>query len=266
VREYKPFPQTGLYSSEDVNGKGALKMLEVLGGLDWASIVVSIGGAAAAAWIAARLSVKHAQKLFSTENSKEEIIKAIGLAELYADRLIPPLTRIYETYGNIPELQDILKKLNAHRRRGDLQFTYNEMFRIFKESEISLALKIIRDVSDKAGITYEKNTLLNNLEYFSMYFNTNVADSDTVYQSLHQTYLGLVTWLYLDISTRNREPKDHYFTNVILLFNAWNKEYNTQAKAEESVIADHIDGMLAMSHHTEAELENIKKKPMPYKK
>jgi hypothetical protein len=234
--------------------------------LDLPTIIVSIGGAAAAAWIAARLSVKHAQKLFSTENSKAEIIKAIELAEVYAKEIIPSVTRICEVYESSPELFELLKRLHNFRKQNDLRFTRAESLTFFKKDELNSATKILNRISNEKGIIREKNVLLNRLEYFSMYFNTNTADHDTVYQSLHQSYFSIVIWMYFDISSRNKAPKDHYFTNIITLFNTWNNIYLSQEAAEISVLADHLDSMDAVSDYTESKLENIKRKPKPYKK
>ncbi|WP_085829061.1 DUF4760 domain-containing protein [Clostridium massiliodielmoense] len=74
--------------------------------------------------------------------------------------------------------------------------------------------------------------ILNQLEYFAMNFNSNIADERTVYQSLHQTFLGLVKLLYFRISEVNNSGKDKYYTNIIDLFNKWADRYNKQQQQE----------------------------------
>ena len=65
------------------------------------------------------------------------------------------------------------------------------------------------------------NHVLNSLEYFAMYLTNGVADESVVYQSLHQTYLRAVRSLYIEISSKNINPKDMYFTNITNLYIKW---------------------------------------------
>lgn len=64
---------------------------------------------------------------------------------------------------------------------------------------------------------------LNKLEYFCMYFNSGVADEETVYQSLHQSFLEMVKVLYFKIASGNKTGKDKYYTNIIELYNKWSE-------------------------------------------
>lgn len=63
----------------------------------------------------------------------------------------------------------------------------------------------------------------NNLEYFSMYFNSNLAKSDAVYESLHQTYTDFVKFLYPFIAEHNRRDDytRKYFTHIKELYCSW---------------------------------------------
>ena len=65
-----------------------------------------------------------------------------------------------------------------------------------------------------------------------MYFNTGIADEDTVYQSLHQSFLSIIKVLYVDIATRNQTGKDKYYTNIIKLYNNWAEKYYESSKME----------------------------------
>jgi hypothetical protein len=239
--------------------------------MDWITVITSIGGAAAAAWIAARLSVKHAQKLFSTENSKAETIKAIELSEMYVNDIMPLIHYFSFFYKANSNLEKYRKTIEDRRKLGDLEFSESEMRDLFSTNEVRSILEEIRPEkiqpntfsSAERGINLKLNLdrgmplnffsepmnpqaymdnysaripmLLNRLEYFSMYFNAEIADKDVVYQSLHQTYIAIITFLYFNISKINENPKDKYFTNTIRLYNDWSKKYNQKKAAETEI-------------------------------
>lgn len=75
----------------------------------------------------------------------------------------------------------------------------------------------------KIELSNKINDLLNYLEYFSMNFITGVADEKTIYQSLHQSFLGMVQELYFFIAKNNDGEHNKYFTNIISLYNIWSK-------------------------------------------
>ena len=70
------------------------------------------------------------------------------------------------------------------------------------------------------------NDFLNKLEAFSMTFVQGVADDDVVYQSLHQSYLSVVKFLYFRISYQNICKNESYFTNIINLYQKWSQRAN----------------------------------------
>lgn len=78
---------------------------------------------------------------------------------------------------------------------------------------------------------------LNNLEYFAMNFITGVADESVVFQSLHQTYLGIVRALYADISFQNSNPKDKFYTNIIELYHIWAERDEENSRLANSLIS-----------------------------
>lgn len=76
--------------------------------------------------------------------------------------------------------------------------------------------------------------LLNNIEWFAMNFISGVADEKTVYQSLHQTYLGLISQLYFFIARNNKDEHSKYYTNTIELFKIWrDRESKVKSKEEK---------------------------------
>lgn len=77
--------------------------------------------------------------------------------------------------------------------------------------------------------------LLNKLEAFSMAFNHKVADESVVYPSLHQLFFSTVKTLYINIAIKNQYDKDKYFTNIIKLFNDWDKRYKKIEKKNKKM-------------------------------
>lgn len=77
--------------------------------------------------------------------------------------------------------------------------------------------------------------LLNTLEWFSMYFVNHIADEDTAYQSLHQTYLGIVRQLYYFISRNNSDAYNKYYTNIIELYNKWQTKSDNKREKEAKI-------------------------------
>ena len=75
--------------------------------------------------------------------------------------------------------------------------------------------------------------LLNRLEYISMLLMQGIANSKTVYQSLHQTFFSAVIFLYFNIAFQNKDNKDKYFVNTISLYNEWYQKYLNKEKDEK---------------------------------
>ncbi len=98
-----------------------------------------------------------------------------------------------------------------------------------KKKHVELNVRL--ELSDKI------NDLLNSLEWFSMNLITGVADEETIYQSLHQTYLAVVQELYFFIAKRNTEEHNKYFTNTIKLFKIWAAREH-EMKTKESLLGN----------------------------
>ena len=110
----------------------------------------------------------------------------------------------------------------------------------FSEDELNKPLVELDDKRLKEALYEEHyNTIYdtkNKLEYFSMYFTSKVADSDAVYQSLHQTFLACITYLYFGIADINTDPKEKYYTNIIALFDIWNKKYMDSSMRQQELL------------------------------
>jgi len=153
-----------------------------------------------------------------TEEEISAINNALDLNKLPINLLLEARALVHTTY-----LDDALfLESEAPKQR------FGDKFEEYMQKQLAYEFK------------YHKRTLLNAFEFFSMYFNTKLAKEDQVYQSLHQTFLATMTYLYCDISILNVDPKDKFYTNAITLFNAWNKKFNDkttrQAKSEDELI------------------------------
>ncbi|GAB6170098.1 hypothetical protein JCM1393_25580 [Clostridium carnis] len=244
-------------------------------------------------------SAKKEQKM---QHDKQEILKAIELAELYAQKLMNNMSylnsifkaskieKYFENikYHDLKEFdRDELKKIFKGQ---DINKIYNEMENInenilmkaiinmksdLDQDELNRhldALKVskyfeemnklldaqgeIAATDEKANKKKEKmlneikkqdmyykiyckklyiDTLedtLNTLEYFCMYFNSGVADEETVYQSLHQSFLSMVKLVYFKIAYINETGKDKYYTNITELYNKWSLRYQETEESE----------------------------------
>lgn len=103
-------------------------------------------------------------------------------------------------------------KENKNYKKSDIK-EYNEAKMKYKTYEICY--------NDQFKVI-ECETL-NKLEYFCMYFNSGIADEETVYQSLHQSFLDMVRVMYFRIASVNKTGKDKYYTNIIDLYNKWSE-------------------------------------------
>ena len=75
-------------------------------------------------------------------------------------------------------------------------------------------------------------SVLNQLEAFAMSINTELADENIVYKSLHQVFLNCVMLEYPIICKLNESSKaDKYYSYTIELYNRWNKRRNDDLEA-----------------------------------
>ncbi|MGN1012314.1 MAG: hypothetical protein ACI4ON_00565 [Clostridia bacterium] len=73
---------------------------------------------------------------------------------------------------------------------------------------------------------------LNELEYLCMYISSRAANSEFIYQSLHQTFLNFIRLLAIEISSNNTNSVDKVYTNIIHVYNDWLNRYSKAKKTE----------------------------------
>ena len=93
--------------------------------------------------------------------------------------------------------------------------------------------EFIKQTMSSAFIRNYIQTILNNMEFFAMHFKHKTADETVVYQSLHQSYLEIVTALYYFICKQNTEDTSKYYTNIIWLYNEWSNQKNEKKQKQK---------------------------------
>lgn len=203
----------------------------------------------------------------------QQVQRAIDLSEYYKDNILkyyPAIEYIFKQTGiseiietlRIDQLHDFdeneLKKLFSLKQIEKLKAIQSSDE--FSEKTVEACLIYgLDDIKGKAitisdnrisGSSVDKvpnsivvayistitNKLLNDLEFFSLHFSHRTADKSVVYQSLHQTYLKMIQYLYYDIAVKNTDSTSKYFTNIIWLFNAWRDK-----KTEQNTTRDEMN-------------------------
>ena len=191
-----------------------------------------------------------------------KINKAIELAEYYKDNIL----NYYLPIDNLFEISGIKKILLQSDNKPMNSFDEIELKQRFSSEQIEAINKIIdsdafgdavaqvavfsnlklnivkkKEVDKESGEAktyvskkqiadefYDKVICktLNNLEYFAMFFIQGVAEEDSIYQSIHQTYIDIVELLYYQIADNNKKPSDKYFTKTIELYKIWKRKHD----------------------------------------
>lgn len=192
-------------------------------------------------------------KSAKTDLEIQQVQRAIDLSEYYKDNILhyyPAIKYIFKATG----ISDIIEKVKIDEMET---FDYTELLKRFTKEDIDklkelqnsskfaeTAIKaiVIYGLNDKftfeviqptesdsaAIVAYVSNlvdSLLNNMEFFALHFAHKTADETVVYQSLHQTYLEIVQYMFYDIANRNTDPANMYYTNIIWLFREWRNEH-----------------------------------------
>ena len=212
--------------------------------ISYTTLGLSVVSSIIVALITAIITIRH----FEIKNKKDDIQKAIELSELFAQKILIWTNYITSIYTVIN-----IKEINTHLQqtvdKGEaLHFDINEYNGFYKTNydEIKANIQALDtqvfinargrllmaglcndyDLGvDKTYLFKEflsiQSILANTLEYFAMYFNSEIANENAVYQSLHQTFISSVIILYPSICSVNSKSSEKYYTNIIDLFNKW---------------------------------------------
>lgn len=188
----------------------------------------------------------------------KRIEKAIDLSEYYKDHILNMLSflrNIFEKSGvkayldkinvndmkmfDCHELDKIMDK-SSKMQVANIMYS-KKMFDIIIESSSIYGIKLeFNQTKEEEGEPDEKiirhvlgcvvNDMLNNMEFFALYFTHGVADESVVFQSLHQTFIESVQLLYYNIAINNHPDGKQLYTNVVGLYNIWNNRITEKEK------------------------------------
>lgn len=190
---------------------------------------------------------------------QEKKIKAAEMANKFQSEMIPLLNLLAGAYRCSSQDGSVLKKIESTKLS---MFDKEEVNKVLSEigteqSNILTGLYIghlldtgriskkdidiehneinVSDENKKAAeqeVNVCINDLSNKLEYFGIYFNSGIADEDTVYQSLHKVFFQCVHMLYPFIFANNTSESDRLFENMSSLYISWKERYNSLVERE----------------------------------
>lgn len=207
---------------------------------------------------------------FSDSRHKESRCKkesALKLAEDYATNILINITFIenvasvyYDSDASLLRRELINMEIDKFTLKDmQKQKELSKYYEIFENGKYPIPNNIILDTSLSYDLTYPIfeaseaddseaedrknksvnikfkhiiNHTLNKLECFSMAVNHNVAESEMLFPSLHQTYLMFVRFMYPYICMNNKDEEEFY-TNVIELYRTWENVKNTIEECRE---------------------------------
>lgn len=91
--------------------------------------------------------------------------------------------------------------------------------------------------------------VLNNMEFFALHFRHGTADETVVYQSLHQSYLEIMPYLYCYISKINTNPTKKFFTNLIYLYSKWQQRSSASEAELKKINESYTQNINTVSTH-----------------
>lgn len=198
-------------------------------------------------------------------NEKEKKIRAAEMANEFQAEIIPLSITISAAYAKAGLNNKLLPKIAG----GKLEmFDRDEVLCIVTEQERENAFSqlcagylldhcegknIVKNEDgtrvkvkfDQFEMTHAGETmdatlinLANKLEYFSICFNSGIADEDTVYQSLQEAYFQCVHMLYIFVFYDNISECDRLFSNVSTLYLNWHKRYEELSEKENREVVN----------------------------
>lgn len=126
---------------------------------------------------------------------------------------------------------DKLKRYSKIFENGNYEINYNTIIEqaIIHQKYDEFNLDVLEDPDKKSIANVRFRTTicntLNTLEYFAMSVNQNVAESEMLFVSLHQTFIKFIYFMYPYICKSNID-EELYYTNIIELYRKWNDRKN----------------------------------------
>ena len=211
------------------------------------------------------------------ENNKQRTIEAARLADEFRKTALPLINELCIAFSETKLLSEIIEYLDKQQLE---QFNKEELDKLFPQEkwmeyriEIAKNYLLRKDTEFKAldeqynatkdsfqkrtlaqklnealyeghkKVSEMSNELANTLEYMCICFNTNIADDETVYQSLHKVFFLAVQIIYIFTFSVNQNEHDRLFYNIMILYKRWKKisiEKQQQEKDNAIIIEEQI--------------------------
>lgn len=209
------------------------------------------------------IGLYQAKKEFKYKVDRESIQRAVELSLYYVKEILPGQAEFDNLFRGSKYETEIKKFDQDEFRNFDLVELQKIVMKNHEGESFDMVMANIKsylgdklnqknEIKDSDGIVisaegnrFRLDDLMNNLEYFSMNFIAGIADKETVYRALHQSYLATIRNLYFVISFQNDQLKDKFYNNVIELYQEWNSSDCKIKKEFEEKDAAHAEAMRA---------------------
>lgn len=194
---------------------------------------------------------------FSKNKILKQQEKASEIASEFSNNLIGNLGLISKTLLKNNDIKNMLKTLKDSNVPLN-QFTKYEIEEIFEDNQIFekfekiiMSDKTQKDysvfLSNKYSLEEQKNfpskfpvlieTTLNRLEAICINISSQAAGSQFIYDSLHQYFLMTIEILSIMIASNNINNIDKYYTNIIQVYNMWERQKNSDIEKLNKITA-----------------------------
>lgn len=137
--------------------------------------------------------------------------------------------------------KDEIEKFTNYIDDKDFNKTLIEVCRLFpfsfdgiditKDNTNNRILVSCEPIKTKQSYMALLSNIMNNLEYFATNFNKNIANKNSIYQVIHQSFIKTVELLYAEISLSNNDVDEFkYYTNIIELYKIWKRKSTNKQK------------------------------------
>ena len=188
------------------------------------------------------------------EADKQKKIEAARLANDFRGDALPLINKLIKAYAMSDLEEKVLKVLEKSNLKD---FNKNEVDSIFGEKNVVNIRILIGEnylKNNKSNLENSKEDstvqildavkevghlatdISNLLEYYCICFNTNIADDETVYQSLHDVFFITVHMVYIFSFYGNINEHNRKFYNIMVLYKKWKKISDEKQEAEEENI------------------------------
>lgn len=204
---------------------------------NWGTWITLVGLFFTAIWsmhqyMKSRLSKQQEKASQIATDFADNLIEKMGLISktLLKNTYVQKVTSIFD---NNPEslsqfttfeIIDILNDEDVFEKFKNILLSENTQ----KEYQIFLNEKYSKNEQERFNTKFPVlvESTLNHLEAICINITSQAAGSQFIYDSLHQTFLNTIKILAVLIASNNNNNVDKYFTNIIQVYNMWNKQKN----------------------------------------